>query len=54
MAGITRDATMRTMTEDDFDLVIDVHLKGHFAPLHFASAYWKEKSKAGEEVAASG
>jgi len=41
------------MTEDQYDAVIDVHLKGHFAMLHHAAAYWKDKSKAGEQVAAS-
>jgi len=52
-AGILRDAFVAGITEDQYDAVIDVHLKGHFAMLHHAAAYWKEKSKAGEQVAAS-
>ncbi|RNL81115.1 SDR family oxidoreductase [Nocardioides marmorisolisilvae] len=52
-AGILRDTFIASMTEDQYDAVIDVHLKGHFAMLHHAAAYWKDKSKAGEQVAAS-
>ncbi|MFL6062817.1 MAG: SDR family oxidoreductase [Marmoricola sp.] len=52
-AGILRDTFVASMTEDQYDAVIDVHLKGHFAMLHHAAAYWKDKSKAGEQVAAS-
>ncbi len=49
-AGILRDALVPAMTEEQWD---SVHLKGHFAMLHHAAAYWKAKSKAGEQVAAS-
>lgn len=52
-AGILRDAFVPTMTEEQWDSVIAVHLKGHFATLHHAAEYWKAKSKAGEQVAAS-
>ncbi|KAA1421820.1 SDR family oxidoreductase [Nocardioides humilatus] len=52
-AGILRDGFIAGLDEAQWDSVIDVHLKGHFAPLHFAAEYWKEKSKAGEEVAAA-
>jgi NAD(P)-dependent dehydrogenase (short-subunit alcohol dehydrogenase family) len=52
-AGILRDAFVAGMTEEQLDSVIAVHLKGHFAVLHHAAAYWKNKSKAGEQVAAS-
>ncbi len=45
-AGFTRDATLFTMTEDQFDSVVRVHLKGHFCPMKFASMYWRQKSKA--------
>jgi len=45
-AGFTRDATIFNMTEDDFDSVVRVHLKGHFAPSKFAMIHWREKSKA--------
>ncbi|KQT35311.1 short-chain dehydrogenase [Sphingomonas sp. Leaf412] len=49
-AGILRDRMMVNMTEDDWDLVIKVHLKGTFAPSHFAANHWRLKSKAGEAV----
>ena len=40
------------MEEDEWDAVIGVHLKGHFAPTRHAAAYWRERSKAGEQVRA--
>jgi NAD(P)-dependent dehydrogenase (short-subunit alcohol dehydrogenase family) len=49
-AGILRDRMLVNMTEDEWDAVIAVHLKGHFAPTQHAAAYWREQSKAGEEV----
>ena len=49
-AGILRDRMLVNMTEDEWDAVIAVHLKGHFAPLRHAGAYWRERSKAGEQV----
>jgi NAD(P)-dependent dehydrogenase (short-subunit alcohol dehydrogenase family) len=49
-AGILRDRMLVNMTEEDWDAVINVHLKGHFSPLQHAAAYWRERSKAGEEV----
>ena len=49
-AGITRDRMLVNMAEDEWDAVIAVHLKGHFAPTRHAAAYWRERSKAGEEV----
>lgn len=49
-AGFIRDAMSFTMSEGDFDSVVNVHLKGHFAPSHFAGAHWRERSKAGEQV----
>jgi len=52
-AGILRDAFLASMTEEQWDAVIDVHLKGHAAMLHHAAAHWKERSKAGDEVTAS-
>ncbi|MEU1370925.1 3-oxoacyl-ACP reductase FabG [Streptomyces sp. NPDC005803] len=42
-AGITRDATMRTMTEDEFDQVIDVHLKGTWNGTRKAAAVMREQ-----------
>ncbi len=52
-AGILRDAFLASMTEEQWDAVIDVHLKGHAAMLHHAAAHWKERSKAADEVTAS-
>jgi NAD(P)-dependent dehydrogenase (short-subunit alcohol dehydrogenase family) len=49
-AGILRDKMSYNMTEEDWDSVIDVHLKGHFAMTHFAGSYWRARSKAGESV----
>ena len=49
-AGILRDRMMVNMTEAEWDAVIKVHLKGTFGPAHFAAAYWRDKSKAGEHV----
>jgi NAD(P)-dependent dehydrogenase (short-subunit alcohol dehydrogenase family) len=44
-AGILRDKMSFNMTEDEWDAVIKVHLKGHFAPSHHAALYWRKKSK---------
>ncbi|MCX2753007.1 3-oxoacyl-ACP reductase FabG [Gordonia hongkongensis] len=44
-AGITRDATMRTMTEDDFDQVISVHLKGTWNGTRKAAAIMREAKR---------
>jgi NAD(P)-dependent dehydrogenase (short-subunit alcohol dehydrogenase family) len=46
-AGILRDRVIVNMTEDEWDAVIAVHLKGHFAPSRWAAAYWREEHKAG-------
>jgi NAD(P)-dependent dehydrogenase (short-subunit alcohol dehydrogenase family) len=46
-AGILRDRVLVNMTEDEWDAVIKVHLKGHFAPTRWAAAYWREQHKAG-------
>jgi NAD(P)-dependent dehydrogenase (short-subunit alcohol dehydrogenase family) len=51
-AGILRDRMLVNMSEDEWDAVIAVHLKGHFAPMRHAAAYWRELSKGGEEVRA--
>ena len=45
-AGFTRDATIFNMSEEDFDSVVRVHLKGHFCPTKFACIHWRERSKA--------
>jgi NAD(P)-dependent dehydrogenase (short-subunit alcohol dehydrogenase family) len=52
-AGILRDRVLINMTEDDWDAVIHVHLKGHFVPTRHAAAYWREQTKAGKDVKAS-
>ena len=49
-AGILRDRMLTNMTEAEWDAVIQVHLKGTFAPSRHAAAYWREQSKAGNEV----
>jgi NAD(P)-dependent dehydrogenase (short-subunit alcohol dehydrogenase family) len=49
-AGFVRDRMVFTTGEDEWDAVIRVHLKGHFAPARHAAAYWREQSKAGAEV----
>ena len=46
-AGILRDRVLVNMTEAEWDAVIAVHLKGHFAPTRWAAAYWREQHKAG-------
>jgi NAD(P)-dependent dehydrogenase (short-subunit alcohol dehydrogenase family) len=51
-AGILRDRMLMNMSEDEWDAVIAVHLKGHFAPLRHAAAYWRERSKSGESLRA--
>jgi NAD(P)-dependent dehydrogenase (short-subunit alcohol dehydrogenase family) len=52
-AGILRDKMLFSMTEEEFDSVIAVHLKGTFATTHHAAGYWRAQSKAGEKVRAS-
>ena len=49
-AGILRDRMLVSMTEEEWDAVIAVHLKGHFAPTHHAATYWREQSKAGNQI----
>jgi NAD(P)-dependent dehydrogenase (short-subunit alcohol dehydrogenase family) len=49
-AGILRDRMLVNMTEEEWDAVIAVHLKGHFAPTRHAAAYWRELAKAGKTV----
>ena len=50
-AGILRDRMLVNMTEDEWDAVIQVHLKGTFAPSRHAATYWRQISKdRGEKV----
>ncbi len=51
-AGILRDRMLVNMAEAEWDAVIKVHLKGTFAPSHFAAAYWRDQAKAGHTVSA--
>ena len=52
-AGILRDRMLVNMSEEEWDSVVEVHLKGHFCPTRWAGAYWREQAKAGKEVNAS-
>ena len=47
-AGILRDRMLVNMTEEEWDAVIRVHLKGTFCTTRWAAAYWRERTKAGE------
>ena len=46
-AGIVRDRMLFSMSEDEWDAVIKVHLKGTWAPSRVAAAYWRNRSKEG-------
>jgi NAD(P)-dependent dehydrogenase (short-subunit alcohol dehydrogenase family) len=48
-AGILRDRVLVNMTEQEWDAVVAVHMKGHFVPSRWAAAYWREQHKAGIE-----
>ncbi|MFI6539694.1 SDR family oxidoreductase [Nonomuraea sp. NPDC050547] len=49
-AGILRDRMLVSMTEQEWDDVLRVHLKGHFLPLRHAAAHWRERHKSGDPV----
>jgi NAD(P)-dependent dehydrogenase (short-subunit alcohol dehydrogenase family) len=49
-AGFLRDRMVVTTSEDEWDAVVRVHLKGHFATARFAGAYWREQQKQGAAV----
>jgi 3-oxoacyl-[acyl-carrier protein] reductase len=49
-AGFCRDKTIFGMSDDEFDSVVRVHLRGHFVNMRNVTAYWRDKAKAGEEV----
>lgn len=51
-AGLVRDRMLVNMSEEEWDLVLKVDLKGHFVPMRHAAAYWRERSKAGDPVEA--
>jgi NAD(P)-dependent dehydrogenase (short-subunit alcohol dehydrogenase family) len=50
-AGVLRDRMSFNMTEEEFDLVLRVHCKGHFAMIHHACTRWREDAKARRPVA---
>ncbi|HET7351226.1 MAG TPA: 3-oxoacyl-ACP reductase [Marmoricola sp.] len=53
-AGITRDRMLFNMTDEEFDLVVKVHLRGHFLLSRDAASYWRSRHKeAGEPVDAA-
>ena len=49
-AGVVRDRMFANATEDEWDLTMQVHLKGHFTTARHAVAYWRERVKAGDSV----
>ncbi|HWS47364.1 MAG TPA: SDR family NAD(P)-dependent oxidoreductase [Acidimicrobiia bacterium] len=49
-AGILRDAMSFNITEEQWDSVIDVHLKGHMSTSRAAAQHWRDRAKAGEAV----
>ena len=51
-AGILRDRMLVSMTEEEWDSVIHVHLKGHFCPTRHAAGYWRERHRDGHPVRA--
>jgi NAD(P)-dependent dehydrogenase (short-subunit alcohol dehydrogenase family) len=48
-AGFVRDRMLVNTSEEEWDAVVRVHLKGHFAPLRHAASYWRDESKAGRQ-----
>lgn len=52
-AGNVADRFLVNMSEDEWDDVVRIHLKGHFVPTRWAAAWWREQSKAGRPVRAS-
>jgi NAD(P)-dependent dehydrogenase (short-subunit alcohol dehydrogenase family) len=51
-AGFVRDRMLVSTEEEEWDAVVRVHMKGHFAPLHHAAHHWRARAKQGEPVAA--
>ena len=51
-AGFLRDRMLVNTSEEEWDAVVRVHLKGHFAPLRHAGAYWRAEAKEGRTRAA--
>jgi NAD(P)-dependent dehydrogenase (short-subunit alcohol dehydrogenase family) len=51
-AGFVRDRMLVNLSESEWDDVVRVHMKGHFAPMRHAAAYWRQQGKAGNAVSA--
>lgn len=51
-AGVIADRSICNMTEEEWDAVVRVDLKGHFVPLRHAAVYWRDRAKAGRDVRA--
>ncbi len=49
-AGVVRDRMFANATEEEWDLTVQVHLKGHFTTSRHAAAYWRDQAKAGHSV----
>jgi NAD(P)-dependent dehydrogenase (short-subunit alcohol dehydrogenase family) len=49
-AGILRDRMLPNMSEEEWDAIMRVHLKGHFCPTRWAASYWRDQAKAGTEI----
>jgi NAD(P)-dependent dehydrogenase (short-subunit alcohol dehydrogenase family) len=47
-AGVLRDRMIANMSEEEWDVVVGVHLKGQAAPLHWAAAFWRDRHKGGD------
>jgi NAD(P)-dependent dehydrogenase (short-subunit alcohol dehydrogenase family) len=52
-AGILRDRMLVNMTEQEWDDVVNVHMKGHFCPMRWAAVHWRARAKAGARVNAA-
>jgi NAD(P)-dependent dehydrogenase (short-subunit alcohol dehydrogenase family) len=52
-AGILRDRMLVNMTEQEWDDVVRVHMKGHFCPTRWAAVHWRERAKTGDHVNAA-
>jgi NAD(P)-dependent dehydrogenase (short-subunit alcohol dehydrogenase family) len=49
-AGILRDRMLVNMTAEEWDAIMQVHLRGHFCPTRHAAAFWRDESKAGRDA----
>ena len=49
-AGILRDRMLANMSDEEWDAIMRVHLRGHFCPTRWAAAYWRDQAKAGNQV----